>query len=110
MLACTSVFVHAQDSVQTVVERDAPLKILEKPRAAYPTSEGGSICVQGSVRLKVQFLSTGEIGAITPVTRLPFGLTENAVAAEKKIKFVPAMKDGMPVTKTSTVDYSFTIY
>ena len=109
------VYIHAQDRTPDaarldVKNSDTRVKILDKPRAAYPKQDGGTVCITGNVRLKVTFLSTGEIGAITPVTRLPDGLTENAIAAAEKIKFVPAMKDGKPVTSVATVDYSFTIY
>ena len=114
VIAGGGICVYAQNPTSTAntdVKRfDTPIKILSKPSAAYPTSETGTICMQGSVRLKVTFLSTGDIGGITPVTRLPFGATENAIAAAKKMKFIPAMKDGKAVTITATVDYSFTIY
>ena len=110
---CACVCVHGQDRSTDAAEPnlktvDTEVKILEKPRAAYP--KNGTVCFQGIVRLKVAFLSTGEIGTITPVTQLPHGATENAIAAAKRIKFLPAMKDGKPVTKTFTVDFSFTIY
>jgi TonB family protein len=86
---------------------NSPLKIISQPRAPYPTSEGGSICMRGVVRLKVTFLETGQIGAIKIVSGMPFGATENAIEAAKKIKFVPAIKDGKPVTVSKTVEYRF---
>lgn len=88
----------------------SPLVILEKPRAAYPDQSSGSVCVQGAVILRIQFLDTGEIGTISAVKRLPYGLTENAVEAAKKIKFEPAKKGGKAITVTRQVEYSFSIY
>lgn len=89
---------------------DAPLKILYKPRAAYPQPENGTVCFQGTVALRVQFLATGEIGEIKIVNGLPFGANENAIDAAKRIKFEPAIKDGKPVTVFRVVQFSYKIY
>lgn len=63
--------------------------------------------MQGTVRLKVEFLATGKVGKIVPITRLPYGATENAIEAARLIKFIPAKRAGKPVTTASTVEYSF---
>ena len=65
---------------------------------------------EGSVRLKVTLLANGQVGSIIPVTTLPHGLTEQAVAAARQIKFEPKKMDGIPVSTTVTIDYSFEIY
>lgn len=62
------------------------------------------------VVLRVVFSANGEIGAISVISGLPEGLTEEAIAAAKKIKFEPAMKRGKAVTVTRKVEYTFTIY
>ena len=90
--------------------KDKPLKILYKPRAAYPSQENGLVCIQGTVSLRITFLETGEIGNISVISRLPYGATENAVEAAKQIKFEPAIKDGKPVNVTKTVQFPFSIY
>jgi len=41
---------------------------------------------------------------------LPYGLTEQAIAAAKSIRFEPAKKDGVAITKIKQIDYSFTLY
>lgn len=87
----------------------SPVKIISKPQAKY-NDAGRTNGVQGSVRLKVTLLANGSIGAITPVTRLPHGLTEQAIAAARQIKFEPARQNGIPVSRTVTIDYSFSIY
>lgn len=86
-----------------------PLKILSKPRAEY-SDMARQHNVQGAVKLRVTFLSSGEIGDITAVSELPDGLTERAIAAAKRIKFEPAQRAGRPVTVTKVVEYSFSIY
>ena len=87
----------------------SPLKILSKPQAKY-NDAGRTNGVQGSVRLKVTLLASGAVGSITPVTRLPHGLTEQAIAAARLIKFEPAKQNGIPISKTVTIDYTFSIY
>lgn len=92
------------------IQEDKPLRIIEKPRPAYPVSEGGTICVQGTITLRVQFLASGKIGKISPISELPYGLTEKAIEAAEKIKFEPAIKNGKPITVAKSVQFSFTIY
>lgn len=112
-------FAFAQDTAKTdekaeesvSVEPNKPLKILKKPRPRYPTYEsGGTVCVQGTVTLRIQFLATGEIGKIAVISGLPYGLTENAIEAAKGIEFEPAVKNSKPITVTKIVPFSFTIY
>jgi TonB family protein len=85
------------------------VKILSKRRASY-TDEARQSNIQGNVVLRVTFLASGKIGSISPVSGLPYGLTEQAIAAAREIKFTPATRDGMPYTKQMTVQYGFTIY
>jgi TonB family protein len=66
--------------------------------------------VEGKVVLNIVFSSTGRITDIRVVNSLPFGLTEKAIAAAYKIKFVPAMKDGHPVSMYMEVQYNFNIH
>lgn len=87
----------------------SPLRITAKPKAAY-TDEARTNEVEGSVRLKVTLLASGEVGSMTVVNSLPDGLTEQAIAAARQIKFDPATVNGVPVSKTITIDYSFEIY
>lgn len=95
---------------QTNKNYDVSVKIISKPRAAYPKPEKGTMCAQGTVTLRVQFLETGEIGKIAVVSGMPNGFNECAIEAAKKINFKPAMKDGKPVTVTKQVQYSFSLY
>ncbi len=80
------------------------LNILEKPN---PRLNAEQIEAQGTITLKVQFLSNGQIGQVNVVSGLPLGLTENAVGAAKKIKFEPAIKNNSAITVIKSVQYNF---
>lgn len=84
-------------------------KIISKPRALY-TNEARVRYIEGNVRLKVELRSDGTIGNIRPIMELPYGLTEQAVAAAAKIRFTPRRINDRPVSAIVTVDYSFNIY
>lgn len=86
-----------------------PLKILSKPRAIY-TDLARFYGISGSVTLRLTLLANGSIGSVTPTSTLPFGLTETAVAAARKVEFEPPKEDGVPRTVSKTFVYSFTIY
>ncbi|MDM7924293.1 MAG: TonB family protein [Pyrinomonadaceae bacterium] len=84
-------------------------RILSTPKATY-TDEARQKNIQGAVRLKITLLASGQVGPITPVTRLPYGLTEQAIAAARRIQFVPKKVNGIPQSITITREYTFTIY
>lgn len=88
---------------------NSPVKILSNPKAVF-TDFARFYEISGSARMKVTLLADGTIGSVTPVTRLPFGLTGRAIAAAKSIRFNPALRDGVPYTVIKTFEYVFTIY
>lgn len=88
---------------------DRPLLIALKPRARY-TDQARKKMTQGTVVLRVTFLPSGSIGAVDVIRALPDGLTEEAVAATRKLLFVPVERQGMRVAVTKAVEYSFSIY
>ena len=85
------------------------VKITRKPRANYTDSARGNM-TQGTIKLAVEFGADGKILAVVPFQKLPDGLTENSVAAAKKILFEPAVKDGKAIPAIGIVSYTFTIY
>jgi TonB family protein len=97
-----------QKKVEPVGVTEA-IKILAKPQAKY-TDAGRQNNVQGTVTLKVVFNANGTIGSISPVNGLPYGLTEQAIAAARQIKFDPPKRNGVPYSTSKTIQYSFTIY
>lgn len=86
-----------------------PLQIISKPRANY-TDMARQNQIQGIVSLRVTFSASGQIGIISPVSELPYGLTEQAIAAASQIKFEPLKRNGVPQTTIKLVQYNFTIY
>jgi outer membrane biosynthesis protein TonB len=95
---------------QTVEKKQVEdYRIISSPRATFPRDAGNS-CVQGSVRLKITLLANGSIGTIVPVTRLPYGLTEQAIEAARRIVFLPKRVDGFAVPVTILREYYFGIY
>lgn len=85
------------------------LAILSKPRPGY-TDAARQANIQGTVILRVTFLGSGQIGGISAVKGLPNGLTEQAIAAARRISFTPKMIDGVPQSVTKQIEYTFSIY
>ena len=86
-----------------------PLRITYKQKAQY-TDAARTNGVQGTVTLRVTFLASGGIGSITTVKGLPHGLTEQAIAAARNMKFEPEMAGGVARTTTRPVSFTFNIY
>ena len=83
-------------------------KILYREKAKY-TREARDNKIQGTVVLSVVFGVDGQIGYVRVIQGLPYGLTENAIAAANKIRFEPAMKDGRPVSVRGSLEFTFNI-
>ena len=86
-----------------------PLQITFKPKPRY-TDAARQNNIQGAVIVRVTFLASGQIGSVTPVSGLGYGLTEQAIAAAKQMRFEPQLKNGVPQTVTKPVQFNFTIY
>jgi tetratricopeptide (TPR) repeat protein len=84
-------------------------RILSKPEPTY-TEEARRHKTTGTVVLKAIFAANGRVIGIHPVTYLPHGLTERSVAAAQQIKFIPAIKDGHPVSMYMQLEYNFNLY
>lgn len=106
-----AVFAIKQDK-QTDVNNQ-PLKILQQP-PAQPSEAVAKNIVEGKVQLRVEFLSTGEIGEVTLHKAKKkvqnSGSVEAAINAAKKIKFEPAKKEGKPITVVKILEYRFKVY
>lgn len=84
-------------------------RIINKPEPGY-TSSAQSNQVSGTVMLNAVLAADGTVKHILVLNALPYGLTEKAVEAAKKIKFVPAIKDGRPVSMVVIIEYNFNVY
>jgi TonB family protein len=85
------------------------LFLVRKPKASY-TDEARRNGKQGTIRTKVEFRSDGTIGAVTIDPSVDRSLAREVAKAISVIKFVPAEKDGAPVTIVKVVSYTFNIY
>lgn len=90
-----------------VVDRKAQLGM--KPEPTY-TEFARAHQVTGTVVLKVVFSSNGMVTNIQVISGLPDGLSERAIDAARKIKFIPAMKDGKYVSMWMQLEYNFNLY
>jgi TonB family protein len=57
------------------------------------------------VVLRVVLCHTGLVTDIKVMKRLPHGVTEKAIEAARRVKFVPAEKDGQKVSQSATFEY-----
>jgi TonB family protein len=85
------------------------LVILYKPRAQY-TEDARQNGVRGVVALRAAFGADGKIEKITVIKELKHGLTEQAIKALRRIRFIPAEKENLPVVASKIIEYTFTIY
>ncbi|HEU4509471.1 MAG TPA: energy transducer TonB [Pyrinomonadaceae bacterium] len=100
---------HGRDQTYKGSEVEQRARLLQKPEPQY-TEEARKNQITGTVMLRAVFSSGGEVVQIQAIRSLPFGLTERAIAAARQIKFVPAMKDGRPVSVFMQLEYNFNLY
>jgi len=60
-----------------------------------------------SVVLRVVFLANGSIGAVVPDKQLPEGLTDVAIAAARKISFLPKRRNFLPIDDEQSIRFTF---
>ena len=94
---------------QKNAQTERPLRITKIPRPKNPAPDKGTTCLAGNIKLRVEFLASGKIGDIQPISESGCGSTEYAIEAARSIKFEPAMKDGKTVTVHKVVVLSFSI-
>ena len=85
------------------------IKILSKPQPRY-TDAARTNNVQGTVTLKVTFSASGQVTGVAPINGLPYGLTEQAIAAARQIRFEPPKRNGVPYSISKSIQYTFSIY
>jgi TonB family protein len=83
--------------------------VITKPEPRY-TEEARKNAITGTVVLRCVFSSSGVVTNRRVVYGLPYGLTENAVAAAEQIRFIPASKDGRFVSMYIQLEYNFNLY
>jgi TonB family protein len=83
--------------------------IYSKPEPSY-TEEARRNNVSGIVRLRAVVADDGEVKYILVIMGLPHGLTQQAMAAARAVRFKPATVDGKPVAQYVVLEYNFNIY
>lgn len=89
------------------VDRKARLGMKPEPNYTESARQSG---ITGTVFLKAVFSRNGSVTNIKTVSGLPYGLTENAIDAARKIKFIPAIKNGKYVSTPIQLEYNFNLY
>ena len=95
--------------VYTGREVTTKARLISKPEPSY-TEKARQEQIVGTVVLRCVFASDATVKHILIVQPLPSGLTERAIAAAKKIKFIPATRDGKPVSLLMQLEYNFNLY
>lgn len=85
------------------------VKIIEKKEPRY-SPEALKAGVSGEVDLAILFGANGKIEFVLVISGLSHGLTDQAIAAAKGIKFNPAMVNGKPISVMKMFRYRFQTY
>lgn len=85
---------------------DKRARLTERPQPSY-TEPAREKRIEGVVRLRAVLCPSGSVSNVSVMVGLPDGLTEKAIAAAHKIKFVPAEKDGQKVAQLVVLEYNF---
>ena len=98
------------DEVVKAQDVSTKAMIVSKLPATY-TDQARAQGISGNVVLQIVLRATGEVTDIEVQSRrLPGELTEQAIEAAKAIVFLPAIKDGKPISMRTKVEYNFRIY
>ena len=84
-------------------------RVLYKPEPVY-TEDARKDQISGTVVLRCIFAANGSVILIRAVSTLPDGLTESAIRSARQIKFIPATKDGKPVSMWMELQYNFNLF
>jgi len=104
----TEVAEYLSEKIYVGREVDVKARLLTRPQPSY-TEDARKNEISGTVVLKVVFAKNGQVMNIRTVSGLPYGLTEQAIKAARKIKFTPAMKEGKPVSMWMQLEYNFNL-
>lgn len=102
-------FLHRGADVFQGRNVDTRARLVMKPEPRY-TERARQEQTTGTVVLKVVFSSAGAVDHIQTVRELPHGLTEQAIDSARKIKFLPALKEGKFVSMWIQLEYNFNLY
>lgn len=94
------------DFSQAVISE--PPKLTTRPNLVYPETAKRN-GVEGTVKISLTLGADGQIKDVQLISGLPFGVSERAIAAAQNIKFIPAQKDGKPVSVPMTITFEISL-
>ncbi|HEX7331580.1 MAG TPA: energy transducer TonB [Pyrinomonadaceae bacterium] len=100
---------ETSNKMYTGKEVDRKVRLGMKPEPSY-TEAAREKSITGTVVLKVIFRRNGSVTDIRTASGLPYGLTEKAIDAARKIKFIPGMKNGKFISMWMQLEYNFNLY
>jgi hypothetical protein len=83
---------------------DQKVRILAKPEPDYDKKDLRRVA-PGAIILRAIFCGSGEVTDIKVQNGLSDSLNEKAVKAARKIRFIPAEKDGQKVSQALIIEY-----
>jgi TonB family protein len=86
-----------------------PVRILSNEKPRY-TEEARKERIEGKVILSVIFNKNGNLSDIKIYKSLGYGLDEEAISIASKIKFIPAIKNGVKVSVKARLEYTFSLF
>ncbi|HEX2491852.1 MAG TPA: energy transducer TonB [Blastocatellia bacterium] len=89
--------------------RDSRPIVLHRAPARY-TNAARDARVQGVVVLSIEFQPDGTLKVVRVESGLGYGVDEKAVAATRKVVFLPAIKDGAFVNMPTRIEFTFNMY
>ena len=76
-----------------------------------PAPKTSSDCPdKGLTRVRVVLHKSGKVTDVELIRGVSCGFDENSIKAARKIKFTPAVKDGVPVSQYVIIEYYYTRY
>ena len=97
---------YTVEKVYSREEVTKPAAIISNPKLNYRMAEGSNDA-NGVVELSMTLSSSGRVEDIRIVHGLSLGQNNAAIRAARQIKFMPAVKDGMPVSQSHVQEYTF---
>jgi TonB family protein len=95
-----------KEKVYSSSEVSRAAAVVEKPKVEYH-KEAEANDVDGVVVINLVLSSSGKVTNVEIDKGLSLGQNNAAIRAAKQIKFIPAVKDGEPVSQSLTVEYPF---
>jgi TonB family protein len=95
-----------KEKVYTSSEVSRAAAVIEKPKVEY-RKEAQANDVDGVVVINLVLTSGGKVTNVVVGRGLSLAQNNAAIRAAKQIKFIPAAKDGEPVSQSLTVEYPF---